>query len=362
MTREQVYNFSAGPSVLPESVLQKAAAELTNFGGSGMSVMEMSHRSKIYVDNFDQTKQKLKDTLGVPDTHEILFLQGGATLQFAMAPMNLMGEGGHADYAVTGSFAAGAMKEAKKYGAINIACSREDQGHTYIPAQSGIKQTPGAAYFYYCANNTIFGTQWSYVPETAAPLVCDMSSEILSKPADISKYGIVFAGAQKNMAPAGLTVVIIDKSLAGRELPYTPVIMNYKTMIEKDSMYNTPPCYNIYMLSLVLDWIKEQGGVDAMNSLAKERSGLLYDYLENSRLFKLNAKPGSRSLMNVAFRTGSEELDAAFVKQAAEAGLLNIKGHRSAGGMRASCYNAMPIEGVKKLIETIKRFEVENRV
>jgi len=363
MNREQVFNFSAGPSVLPESALKRAAAELLNYNDSGMSVMEMSHRSSVYLEIFNAAKQKLREVLSVPETHGILFLQGGASTQFSAVPLNLMGENGIADYAVTGSFASNAAKEAKKYGAVNIAASSADRGHSYIPARSDLNLTRNASYFYYCSNNTIFGTQWKYIPETdGVPLVCDMSSEILSRPVDVSKYGVIFAGAQKNMAPAGLTVVIIDKTLAGRELPYTPLMLSYQTMLDKDSMYNTPPCYNIYMLSLVLDWVKEQGGVDAMAKLAGERSGLLYDTLDNSKLFKPVAETAARSAMNVTFRTGNDELDAAFVKKATAAGLLNLKGHRSVGGMRASCYNAMPIEGVKKLVDLMKEFEAENNV
>ena len=360
MTREEVYNFSAGPAIMPESVLKRAAEEMLNYNGSGMSVMEMSHRSGVYLEIFNAAKAKLRDALSVPDTHEILFLQGGATLQFSAVPMNLMGENGCADYAVTGNFSASAAKEAKRYGAVCVAVNTENTNHSTIPAQKDLCLREDAAYFFYCANNTIYGTEWGYVPETAAPVVCDMSSNILSKTVDVSKHGLIFAGAQKNMAPAGLTVVIIDKTLAGRELPGTPLLLSYKTMIDKDSMYNTPPCYDIYLLSLVLDWINEQGGLSAMDSLARERSGILYSYLDESKLFKGHAAREARSRMNITFRTGDEGLDAAFVKTAASAGLLNLKGHRAVGGMRASCYNAMPIEGVVKLIEIMKKFEVEH--
>ena len=363
MTREQVYNFSAGPSVLPEAALKQAGEEILNFNGSGMSVMEMSHRSSVFQDIFDSTKAKFKAALGVPDTHEILFLQGGASSQFSMVPLNLIGENGSADYAVTGNFANIAYKEAKKYGKINVAASSEDKNHTYIPEQSALKLDPNAKYFYYCSNNTIYGTAWNYVPETGnVPLVCDMSSEILSRQIDVSKYGIIFAGAQKNMAPAGLTVVIIDKALAGHELPYTPLMMNYKTMIDKDSMYNTPPCWNIYMLGLTLDWVAENGGVAGMEKVKKERSALLYDVIDNSSLYKGCAESASRSDMNVTFRTGDEDMDAKFCKAATAAGFLNVKGHRNVGGMRASIYNAQPMEGVRKLAEFMKDFEVKNRV
>lgn len=359
MAREQVFNFSAGPSVLPTAALERAKAELLDYQGCGMSVMEMSHRSPLFQAIFDETKQKLKDALRVPDSHEILFLQGGATLQFAAIPMNLM-EGGAADYAVTGNFSGKAAKEAAKYGTVRTACDTGATGHDRIPAQCELKLSEDAKYFYYCANNTIYGTEWQYVPETKAPLVCDMSSDILSKPVDVSQYGLIYAGAQKNMAPAGLTVVILDKALAGRALPYTPEIMRYDTLIKTDSMLNTPPCWCIYMLSLVLDWLKEQGGVEGMEEIKRARARMLYDYLDNSALFRAHAQPGSRSDMNVTFRTGSDALDAAFVKGAAQRGLVNIKGHRIAGGMRASLYNAMPMEGVEALIAWMKEFEREH--
>ena len=356
MTEDRVYNFSAGPSIMPEPVLQRARTELMNYRGSGMSVMEMSHRSPVFTEIFTETKEKFREMLRVPQSHEILFLQGGATLQFAAIPMNLM-EGGTADYAVTGNFSNKAAKEAEKYGTVHLACSTADTGHNRIPGQEELSLTPGAKYFYYCANNTIYGTEWQYVPETAAPLVCDMSSDILSRPVDVSRYGLIYAGAQKNMAPAGLTVVIVDKALAGRELPYTPQIMSYAMMIKHDSLLNTPPCWCIYMLSLVLDWLKEQGGVEGMEQWKKQRAKLLYDCLDESRLFHPHALPGSRSDMNVTFRTDSAELDAEFIRFAAERGLVNLKGHKVAGGMRASIYNAMPMEGVKLLADTIKEFE-----
>lgn len=363
MTREQVYNFSAGPSVLPEEVLKIAGDEISNFRSSGMSVMEMSHRSPIYQEIFDGTKAKLKAALAVPDTHEVLFLQGGASLQFSMVPMNLMGENGRADYAVTGSFSTTAAKEAKKYGQVNIAASSEDRGHTYIPAQSELKLDPGASYFYYCANNTIYGTEWKYAPDTGkVPIVCDMSSNILSRPVKVSDYGLIFAGAQKNMAPAGLTVVIIDRSIAGCELAYTPLMMGYKLLIDNDSMFNTPPCWNIYVLGLVLDWLEKQGGVSGMEKIKSDKAKILYDYLDESGLFSGCAETASRSDMNVTFRTGDADLDNAFSKQAEQKGFLNIKGHRVAGGMRASIYNAMPVEGVRALVGFMKEFEVKHHV
>lgn len=361
MSREKVYNFSAGPSMMPESVLKKAGSEIEDYKGSGMSVMEMSHRSSLFQDIFDSTKAKLKAALNVPDSHEILFLQGGATLQFAAIPMNLM-EGGAADYAVTGNFSGKAAKEAEKYGRVNIAFDSSDTGHDRIPTQAELKLSDEAKYFYYCANNTVYGTEWQYVPETKAPLVCDMSSDILSRPVDVGKFGLIYAGAQKNMAPAGLTVVILDKSLAGRELPITPSVMSYKTLIKADSMLNTPPCWCIYMLGLTLDWLESQGGVAGMERIKRERAGRVYAYLDESRLFKAHAEKNSRSDMNVTFRTGNAELDAEFIKGATARGLLNLKGHKVAGGMRASLYNAMPMEGVTALIEYMKEFETKHHV
>lgn len=359
MNRDQVYNFAPGPSTMPESALKTAAAEMLNFRGSGMSVMEISHRSALFQEVFDSACEKLRKLMNVPDTHEILLLQGGATTQFAAIPMNLL-EGGTADYAVTGNFSNKAAEEAAKYGTVHIAATTKPTGHDRIPTQAELDLTPGAKYFYYCANNTIYGTEWQYVPETGSTLVCDMSSDILSREVDVSKFGLIYAGAQKNMAPAGLTVVIVDRRLAGRELPITPKILSYKTMIETGSMLNTPPCWCIYMLDLTLDWVIKEGGVKAMDERRRERAGMLYDFLDNSKILHPHALPGSRSFMNVTFRTDSPELDAAFVKGAAERGLLNLKGHKIAGGMRASVYNAMPIEGAKALVEYMKEFEVRN--
>ena len=361
MDRDQVYNFSAGPSVLPEPVLRTAQAEMMNYRGSGMSVMEMSHRSKVYAEIFDAAKAKFRAVLNVPETHEILFLQGGASTQFSMVPLNLLPVGGSADYAVTGHFSNSAAKEAAKYGTVHRAADTTEVKHTFIPAQTELSLEPDAAYFHYCANNTIYGTEWQYVPETGSvPLVCDMSSDILSRPVEVSRYGLIYAGAQKNMAPAGLTVVIIDKSLAGHERPETPLMLSYQRMIEKDSMFNTPPCWCIYILGLVLDWLETQGGVAGMEQIKRARAAKVYDFLDNSRLFRANAKPGSRSDMNVTFRTGDDALDAEFVAGATARGLLNLKGHRVAGGMRASLYNAMPMAGVDALIDYLKEFEVNH--
>ncbi len=361
MANQRVYNFSAGPSMLPLEVLERAGSEITNYQGSGMSVMEMSHRSKVFLKIFEDTRAKLKKLLNVPDGYQILFLQGGASAQFSMAPLNLIGKTGKADYAITGNFANTAYKEAKKYGEISVAANSADKNHTYIPTQSQLTLNSDASYFYYCANNTIYGTEWQYVPETnGVPIVCDMSSNILSRPIDVSKYGIIFAGAQKNMAPAGLTVVIMREDLAGNELPYTPLMMNYKTMIDKESMYNTPPCWCIYMLGLNLDHLESLGGVEGMEKIKGGKAAMLYDCIDNSKLFTCAAEKGSRSDMNVTFRTASEELDAKFVAEATAAGFTNLKGHRLVGGMRASIYNAMPVEGVEKLVDFIKAFDKNN--
>lgn len=358
MEHQRVYNFSAGPSMLPLEVLERAGAEITNYRGSGMSVMEMSHRSKVYDKIFQDTRDRFRKLFKVPDNYHILFLQGGASLQFSMVPMNLMGLTGKADYAVTGNFSNIAYKEAKKYGNVNLAASSEDQNHTYIPTQDQLKLDPGASYFHYCANNTIYGTEWQYIPETGnVPLVCDMSSNFLSRAVDVSKYGIIYGGAQKNLAPAGLTIVIVRDDLLGHEMPMTPMMMGYKLMADKDSMYNTPPCWCIYMLGLVLEWLESKGGVEGMEKIKHAKAQLLYDVLDDSKLFTCAAQKGSRSDMNVTFRSVSEEMDAKFVAEAAAAGFVNLKGHRNVGGMRASIYNAMPTEGVERLADFIKAFE-----
>lgn len=362
MGRERTYNFAAGPSGLPTEVLQEAQRELLDYHGSGISVMEMSHRSGMYQEIFDDAKERFKQLMRVPDTHEVLFLQGGGTLQFAMVPMNLISRTGKADYAVTGNFAGIAAEEAKKYGTVHLAADTGSTRHSTIPVQTELMRSPDASYFYYCSNNTIYGTQWHYVPETGrVPLVCDMSSDILTQAVDVSRYGLIFAGAQKNMAPAGLTVVIIDKKLAGHALSITPKVMDYQTMIEKDSMLNTPPCWCIYMLGLNLKWVEAQGGVSEMAQRKKQRSSALYEFLDNSRVFHTHAQPAARSDMNVTFRTDSEAMDTEFVQGAAKRGLIGVKGHRLTGGIRASIYNAMPMEGVTALIDYMKEFEVDHR-
>ena len=364
MANGRIYNFSAGPSMLPLEVLERAGKEITNYQGSGMSVMEMSHRSKVFQKIFDDTKAKFKKLMAVPDDYEVLFLQGGASTQFSAIPLNLIGSTGKADYAVTGNFSNLAYQEAKKYGDIAVACTSEDQDFSYIPTQDKIVVRPDASYFYYCANNTIYGTEYQYDPETPAgvELVADMSSNILSKPVDVSKYGVIYAGAQKNMGPAGVTVVIVREDLLGNyPLEKYPVMLVWKSMADKDSMYNTPPTYGIYVLGLVAKWVEDMGGVKAMQERAEKRSSMLYDYLDSQDFYKTVAAKDSRSHMNVTFRTGNDELDAKFAKESMAAGMSNLKGHRSVGGMRASIYNAMPIEGVEKLIDFMKKFAEENK-
>lgn len=359
---ERVFNFAAGPSMLPEEVLQRAGSEIMNYHGTGMSVMEMSHRSPMFQKIFDHTKHQFIEMMHVPDTHEVLFMQGGGSTQFSCVPLNFISASGKADYAVTGNFSGIAAKEAKKYGSIHLSYDGTQEGFTRIPSQKELQLDPEASYFHYCANNTIYGTEWQYVPDTGnVPLVCDMSSDITSRIVDISRYALIYAGAQKNMAPAGVTVVIIRKDMAGHELPITPLMMNYETMIKKDSMYNTPPCWQIYMLGLTMDWLASQGGAEGMEKKKHAKAQLLYDALENSTLFHLHAAKDSRSDMNVTFRTGSDELDQKFVTQAAEQGLVSLKGHRLTGGMRASIYNAMPLEGAEKLRDFILQFDKENR-
>ena len=362
MFKERIYNFSAGPSMLPAPVLERAAAEMLNYNASGMSVMEMSHRSKVYDEIFQSVKEKLRKVMDIPSGYNILFMQGGATGAFASVAMNLMGENGKADYVITGNFSKTAAAEAKKYGAVNIAYDTADKNHTYIPAQGDLNLSLGSSYLHYCANNTIFGTAWKYVPTAdGAPVVSDMSSCILSEPVDVSKFGVIYAGAQKNMAPAGFAVVIIRNDLAIKPFSYVPKVLDYNMMIKEDSMPNTPPTYNIYMLGLVLDWIGKIGGLKEMLKINNEKAGILYDLLDNSNFYIAPAQREARSIMNVTFKTANEELDTKFVKESAAAGLANLKGHRLVGGMRASIYNAMPIEGVKKLVEFMSEFERKNR-
>lgn len=361
MTEKRVFNFSAGPSMLPVPVLEKAAKQMLNYENSGMSVMEMSHRSSSYLDIFNKTKDLLKKVMNIPDGYEIVFIQGGATQQFSMVPLNLL-KNGKADYIITGSFSKKAATEAKKYGEINIAYDGSDNDFKHIPTQDELKLDPEASYVHLCANNTIYGTEWKYVPETnGVPIIADMSSNILSKPIDVSKYGMIYAGAQKNMGIAGLGVAIIKKDLLQKVSATTPVLLDYTLMIENDSMYNTPSAYAIYVLGLVLEWIDEMGGLEVMEKRNIEKAKLLYDYLDSSDFYKAHSDKDNRSLMNVTFTTPSKELDAKFVKESIEAGMTNLKGHRSVGGIRASIYNAMPLEGVEKLVAFMKEFEAANK-
>ena len=361
MREDRVFNFSAGPGVLAEQVLQKAQDEIFNYHGTGMSIMEMSHRSSSYQSVFDHVKAQLKKLMHVPDDYEILFLQGGASTQFSMIPLNLMGITGKADYAVTGNFSSIAYKEAGKYGEAKCVYDGSQNGFTKIPSQDELQLSKGASYFHYCANNTIYGTAWDYVPETGdVPIVCDMSSEITSHVVDIRRYGLIYAGAQKNMAPAGVTVVIIRKDLAGKQMENTPYMLNYQTMIDKDSMLNTPPCWCIYMLGLTLDWLDEQGGVEAMEKIKHAKAQMIYDVIDASSLYIGHAEKSARSDMNITFHTGNPETDALFIQEAAAQGLVSLKGHRITGGMRASIYNAMPMEGVEKLRDFMIDFERRN--
>ncbi len=360
MFDERIFNFSAGPSMLPLQVLERAGREITNYGGSGMSVMEMSHRSKVYAKIFSETKEKFRKMMAIPENYEIMFLQGGASTQFSAIPLNLIGLTGKADYALTGNFSTSAWKEAKRYGDVSVACSSEDENHSYIPKTLDLRKD--ASYFYYCSNNTIYGTQWKYIPETGdIPLVCDMSSEICSKPVDVSKFGVIYAGAQKNLAPAGVTIVIVRKDLLGNALPITPLMLDWKTQADGDSMFNTPPCWCIYVLGLVCDWLEEQGGLAGIQKINEAKAKMLYDVLDATEIFTCHAKKEDRSDMNVTFRTASAELDALFAATAEEQGLSNLKGHRKVGGMRASIYNAMPVAGIEKLCDFIQDFDKKHR-
>ncbi len=358
----RVYNFSAGPSMLPESVLARAASEMLDYEGSGQSVMEMSHRSKVYDSIIKGTESLLRETLSIPSNYKVLFLQGGASSQFAMIPLNLMNGSGRADYVITGQWAKKAAQEASRYGTVNTVASSADKTFTYIPKLDPATFDKDADYFHICMNNTIYGTRYTTLPETGdVPLVADLSSCILSEPVDVSKFGMIYAGAQKNMGPAGVTVVIIREDLIGNARDITPTMFNYEIHAKNDSLYNTPPCYAIYMVGLVLQWIRDEiGGLDKMAELNRKKAGLLYDFLDSSSLFKGTVVPEDRSLMNIPFVTGDTDLDAKFVKEATAAGFVNLKGHRTVGGMRASIYNAMPLEGVEKLVEFMKAFEAAN--
>lgn len=358
---KRVYNFSAGPSMLPEPVLKTAAEEMLDYHGSGQSVMEMSHRSKIYGEIISGCEQALRRVMKIPDNYKVLFLQGGASSQFAMVPLNLMNGSGRADFVITGQWANKAYKEAARYGKCNVVASSVDKTYTYIPDLDPASFDKGADYFHICLNNTIYGTKYTVLPQTGdVPLVADMSSCILSEPVDVSKFGVIYAGAQKNMGPAGLTVVIIREDLIGHASELTPTMFNYKTHADNGSMFNTPPCYAIYICKLVLEWLEGLGGLEKMAEINRRKAGILYDYLDSSSLFHGTVRKDCRSMMNVPFVTGSDELDKKFVSEAAGADIVNIKGHRTVGGMRASIYNAMPVEGVEALVAFMKDFETRN--
>lgn len=358
----RVYNFSAGPAVLPEEVLKEAAAEMLDYNGTGMSVMEMSHRSKAYQEILDTAEKDLRELMNIPDNYKVLFLQGGASQQFAMIPMNLM-KNKVADYIITGQWAKKAYQEACIYGKANAIASSADKTFSYIPDCSDLPISEDADYVYICENNTIYGTKFKTLPNTKGKtLVADVSSCFLSEPVDVTKYGVIYGGVQKNIGPAGVVIVIIREDLITEDtLPGTPTMLKYKTHADAGSLYNTPPAYGIYICGKVFKWLKKQGGLSAMKERNEEKAKILYDFLDESQMFKGTVRKEDRSLMNVPFVTGKEELDAKFVKEAKEAGFENLKGHRTVGGMRASIYNAMPKEGVEKLVAFMKKFEEENK-
>lgn len=356
----RIYNFSAGPSMLPESVLRKAAEEMLDYKGSGMSVMEMSHRSKIYMSIIENAEAALRKLMNIPDDYSVLFLQGGASTQFAMVPMNLMTKNKKADYLNTGSFAKKALAEAKMFGTVNVVASSEDQKYSYIPEDYTL--SADADYVHITTNNTIEGTCFGKLPRTGdVPLVADMSSNILSEELDITKFGLIYAGAQKNLGPAGVTLVIVRNDLVGKTLENTPTMLRYETHIKEKSLYNTPACYSIYIAGLVFEWVDSMGGVKAVEALNKEKAALLYDFIDESALFKSPVNKKDRSIMNVTFTAPTDELNSKFVAEAQKQGMGSLAGHRSVGGMRASIYNAMPVEGVKKLVAFMKKFETENK-
>lgn len=357
---ERVYNFSAGPSMLPLQVLERAAAEMVNYHDTGMSVMEMSHRSPAYDAIIKKAEANFRKVMNIPDNYKVLFLQGGASTQFAAVPLNLM-KTGKADYILSGQFSTKAYKEALKYGDAKAAASSKDANFSFVPETTRESFRPDADYVHICFNNTIYGTKFPYIPDTGdIPLVADMSSCIMSEPIDVTKFGVIYAGAQKNMAPAGLTVVIVREDLLGNARQDTPSMLDWKLMADNDSMYNTPPCYPIYIAGLVYEWVLGLGGLEKLKEMNQKKAALLYDYLDSQDYYIAPVKKESRSMMNVTFVTGVEELDKKFPKEAEKAGLFNLKGHRSVGGMRASIYNAMPYEGVEKLVAFMKQFAAEN--
>ncbi len=359
---ERVYNFSAGPSMLPLEVLEQAQKEMLCYGTSGMSVMEMSHRSKDFENIIYTAEDDIKELMGIPDNYKVLFLQGGGNMQFAMVPLNLMNKNKKIDLVNTGQWSKKAMAEAKKYGEVNLVASSEDKTFTYIPKLDSATFSKDADYFYICLNNTIYGTRYTKLPETGdVPLVADASSNILSEKIDVSKFGLIFAGAQKNLGPAGVTVVIVREDLLGNAREYTPTMLDYTTHVKERSLYNTPPTYSIYTMGLVFKWLKKMGGVEVMQKINEEKAKILYDFLDNSALFKGTVVKEDRSLMNVPFVLPTDELNEKFIAEAKAQGFVNLKGHRTVGGMRASIYNAMPVEGVKKLVGIMERFEMENK-
>ncbi|MBQ4098295.1 MAG: 3-phosphoserine/phosphohydroxythreonine transaminase [Clostridia bacterium] len=356
----RVYNFAAGPSTLPLPVLEQAQKELLDFNGTGMSIIEMSHRGKPFMAVNAEANALLRELMNIPDDYSVLFVQGGASQQFAAVPLNLM-QKGKADYILTGNFASKAYEEAQKYGDVAVAASSKEAGYTFIPDMKNVKFRDGIDYVHTTYNNTIFGTRYTELPETNATLVTDMSSCILSEEVDVKKFGLIYAGAQKNIAPAGLTIVIVKKDLIGKSSPICPTMLDYAIQDKNDSLYNTPPCFPIYMALLVFRWLKDLGGVKAIQKINEEKAAMLYDFIDNSSFYTNKVNKKDRSLMNVPFVSPSEELDAKFVAEATKAGLVSLKGHRVTGGMRASIYNAMPIEGVKALIDFMKKFELENK-
>ncbi len=355
---KRVFNFSAGPAMLPEEVLKEAASEMLDYQGSGMSVMEMSHRSKQFVAIYEEAEKLVREVMNVPDNYKVLFLQGGASTQFSMIPMNLMNKYGKVDFVNTGAWTKKAIKEVKIFGQANVVASSEEATFTYIPKD--LKFSDDADYVYIASNNTIYGTRYTEFPKTKAPLVADMSSNIMSEPVNVSDFGLIFAGAQKNLGPAGVTLVIVREDLIGNPIKGTPTMMQYSTHVENESMFNTPPTYAIYILGKVLKWVKAKGGIEGVYQNNLKKANLLYNFLDNSKMFKGTAAKEDRSIMNVPFVTGNEELDAKFIKEATAEGLVTLKGHRSVGGMRASIYNAMPYEGVEKLVNFMAEFEKTN--
>ncbi len=359
----KIYNFAAGPAMLPKAVMEKAQAEFTNYQNSGSGLMELSHRGKLFEPVLARAEANVRELLNVSDDYAVLFIQGGASMQFAMLAMNFL-NGGVADYVDTGVWSSKALKEAKMFGSVNVVASSKETKYDHIPAESEWKRTADAAYLHITSNNTIAGTRFTKLPKPTpgVPMLSDMSSDIMSRPFDINDFGMVYAGAQKNLGPSGMALVILRKDLAARtDDSKVPTMLRYSTYIENDSMFNTPPTFAIYMLALVTDWVREQGGLAAMEKINEEKAAYLYDFLDNSSFYKSPVAKADRSIMNVVFRTPSEELDAAFVKKAKENGLTELKGHRLVGGCRASIYNAMPIEGVKALVEFMKKFELANK-